>query len=153
MSLKKTFTICVLRYCPEYMQISSFESTSDEPVDVCFIFDNTISKDDPAWDNSVDMVELLASYGISTEANLAIVLLEGGAVTTSMDDTPSLEEFTIYINTTMPSTPGSRNIRDSFEACLELFTDDDDLTNPTIFLVTHDGPTSVKFYIFFQYRA
>ena len=138
------------------MEVTSFESTSTEEVDVCFIFDNTISENDLAWDNSVDMIDLLASYGISTEPNLLLSLLQGGAVNQNVDDnfpfTPepssgatvfSSEEFSVYVRDTMPSTPGSRDIKDSFEVCLEMFTNDDNVTKPTIFLVTHDGPDSV----------
>ena len=125
------------------MEVTSFESTSTEEVDVCFIFDNTISENDLAWDNSVDMINLLASYGISTEPNLLLSLLQGGAVNQNVDDAFSSEEFSVYVRDTMPSTPGSRDIKDSFEACLEMFTNDDNVTKPTIFLVTHDGPDSV----------
>ena len=125
------------------MEVTSFESTSAEEVDVCFIFDNTISENDLAWDNSVDMIDLLASYGISTEPNLLLSLLQGGAVNQNVDDAFSSEEFSVYVRDTMPSTPGSRDIKDSFEACLEMFTNDDNVTKPTIFLVTHDGPDSV----------
>ena len=128
------------------MEVTSFESTSTEEVDVCFIFDNTISENDLAWDNSVDMIDLLASYGISTEPNLLLSLLQGGAVNQNVDDAFSSEEFSVYVRDTMPSTPGSRDIKDSFEACLEMFTNDDNVTKPTIFLVTHDGPDSVTLW-------
>ena len=128
------------------MEVTSFESTSAEEVDVCFIFDNTISENDLAWDNSVDMINLLASYGISTESNLLLFLLQGGAVNQNVDDAFSSEEFSVYVRDTMPSTPGPRDIKDSFEACLEMFTNDDNVTQPTIFLVTHDGPDSVTIF-------